>query len=71
MPKVTIEFQLPEEQDAHTLASRGRDYFSTLWEIDQWARAKLKHGDLTEPEVLLLETLREKIHGRVNLDEVS
>ena len=37
--KAILEFNLPEENNEHTLAIHGKDFFCTLWDIHQNLRA--------------------------------
>ena len=71
MPKVTIEFNLPEEKDEHTLAIKGGEFWSALWELDQDLRGWLKHGHQFKTVDDALDTIREKIHESVDLNCVE
>jgi hypothetical protein len=48
--KATLTFNLPEEEHEYCNAVDGAKMRSTLWQIDQWLRAKLKYEDLTDGE---------------------
>lgn len=61
MPKVTIEFDLPDEQPDFDAAVHGREALSVLWDIDQRLRSLLKHGEPTEEQAKLAEEIREMI----------
>ena len=61
MPTLTIRYRLPEEQNDYDAARLGRQMVATLWEIDQWCRSLLKHGDPSEETARLAEELREMI----------
>lgn len=61
MPKLTLTYQLPEEQAEFDAARLGRSALNTLWEIDQHCRSLLKHGEPTEPEERLAEQIRSMI----------
>jgi hypothetical protein len=66
--KVTIEFNLPEEEDDYKLAVNGRIFWSALWDIKQEIRAILKYG--TEKDMdQVLEDLRSLIPHQV--EEIS
>lgn len=43
-------FDLPEDQEAFTLASRAFDLHCVLFNFDQWLRARLKYETLSEEE---------------------
>lgn len=45
MPKVKIEFTLPEEQDEYNLANNAGKYMSICYEFTNLVRSKTKHGD--------------------------
>ena len=49
MPKVTIEYNLPDEQDAFEEANNAGKYYSVLWDIDQYLRNKTKYADEHAP----------------------
>jgi hypothetical protein len=61
VPKVIIEFDLPEEQGDFEAATHGREALSVLWDIDQHCRALLKHGNPDPAEASLAEHIREMI----------
>jgi len=44
MPKISIEFQCPEEHEELLTAIHAADYKVILGEISQWARSALKYG---------------------------
>lgn len=45
MPKATLTFLLPEEQAEFDTAARAQDYKSCIWDIDQYCRGVIKHGE--------------------------
>jgi hypothetical protein len=61
MPTVTLRFTLPDEQGEFDAARLGREALSTLWEIDQHCRSRVKHGSPTQPERELAEEIRRLI----------
>jgi len=61
MPKVTIEFEIPEEQGELDAALKGREALTVLWDIDQLLRGLLKHGEPTEGQESLANEIREMI----------
>jgi hypothetical protein len=71
MAKATLEFNLPEETVEHRLAVNANNYYAVLWDIDQYLRSKLKHGDLTESEYVVLEKTREELHNLMNTYNVT
>jgi hypothetical protein len=63
--RVTLEFDLPDDQGEYDAARLGRDALSTLWEIDQKCRSLLKHGDPTPEAARLAEEIRAMIPGEL------
>jgi hypothetical protein len=50
MPKATIEYNLPEEQDEFETANNASKYYSVLWELDQYLRNFVKYpSDKEDP----------------------
>ena len=52
MPKATLEFNLPEEQDEFDLANNARKYHSVIWDLDQYLRNCVKYPTEGAPELL-------------------
>ena len=50
MPKATLEYNLPEEQDEFELAANAGKYYSVLWDLDQYLRNKVKYAAEDVPE---------------------
>lgn len=74
MPKVTMKFNLPEEETELNQAMHGTDAHYVLCELDQKLRNKLKHGDLTEEAHKELQELRDLLREEcfengINLNE--
>jgi glutamate-1-semialdehyde aminotransferase len=61
MPTVTLRFTLPDEQGEFDAARLGREALSTLWEIDQHCRSRVKYGEPTPAERELAEEIRRMI----------
>ena len=66
-----LKYELPEEQSEFVLASRGQDYFNTLWDLDIDARNFLKHGHNFKSADEVLEWLRQFILNTVDLGEAN
>lgn len=49
MPKVTIEYNLPEEQDEFDQTNNAEKYYAVLWDIDQYMRNKVKYASDDTP----------------------
>lgn len=70
--KAILEFNLPEEKDEHTLAIRGGDYWSSLWDMDQWLRAKIKYSDNDRDfDVGTLQLCRDQLRAIMDSNNVS
>jgi len=67
MPHVIIRFRLPEDQGDFDAAMQGRDAKSVIWEVDQYCRGILKHGDPSEEPARHLEYIREILRERPGL----
>jgi hypothetical protein len=67
MPHVIIRFRLPEDQGDFDAAMQGRDAKGVIWEVDQYCRGHLKHGDPSEETRRHLEHIREMLRERPEL----
>lgn len=66
--KAILEFGLPEDEPEHRYALAGRDALIALEQIDEWARGKIKHGEISEESDELLRELRAMVpHELVEL----
>lgn len=62
MPKVILKFNLPEEKPEFEVVNNAGEYYSNLWDIDNYLRSVLKYDqdkDLTATE------LAEKVRGMI------
>ncbi len=48
MPKVIMEFNLPDEQSEYYMATNGSKFHSVLWDVTQQVREKWKYGSKSE-----------------------
>ena len=64
MPKIKLEYDLPEERDDFKLAINGNDFYNTLLGFSNYLREQLKyHGDeLSDGQYELLEKIRDKFN---------
>jgi hypothetical protein len=46
--KAKLTFNLPEEQEEFNDAINGNAFKAVIWELDQWMRSQIKHGDLAD-----------------------
>jgi len=51
MPKASLEFSLPEENDEYKMTMKAGDYYSALWDLYQFLRADSKYGEAKHAEV--------------------
>jgi hypothetical protein len=66
--KAILEFSLPDDEPEHRYALAGRDALIALEQIDEWARGKIKHGEIGEEAEELLRELRAMVpHELVQL----
>ena len=57
----TLRYRLPDEQAEFDAARLGSKALSTLWEIDQYCRERIKYFRITEDEQRVLEYVRAMI----------
>ena len=67
MPKAILEFQLPEEEQDHKLATRGSEYFCVLHDIRNELRNWWKYDQDKEQ---VLERIKELIND-APMDDIS
>ena len=58
MPIATLRFRLPDEQAEFDAAREGAAARSLLWQIDQYLRGIVKHGDPNRFRRELAEEIR-------------
>lgn len=58
MPKATLTFTLPAEQAEFDAAREGAAARALIWEIDQYLRGIIKHGDPNKFRRELAEEIR-------------
>jgi hypothetical protein len=64
MPKTIIEFSA-EEQHELNIALNGWRYHSVIWELQQYLRGEMKHGDLTDEQYQSYEKIRTKLYDLI------
>ena len=65
--KATLEFDLPEEIEEFKMATRGADYFCSLWDLKQLLRERHKYGLDTD----IFEQRFKDILNDTLLDDIS
>ena len=72
MPKVTLEFNLPEEQSEFNLAVGGAKLFCALWAMSRYFRDQLKYNNKLKPnQIKMLEEVRNKFRDVLDANEVD
>lgn len=72
MPKVIIEFNLPEEQFEYDEATKARSYSRTIEDLDNYLRGKIKYDDtLTDEQYDVYQEIRSKLWELKNENAVS
>jgi hypothetical protein len=59
--KATLEFNLPEDDEALTDARKGSDWRWAVDDLFNYLRSEIKHADHTAEEYNILEVVREKM----------
>jgi hypothetical protein len=65
MPKTIIEFSA-EEQHELNIALNGWRYHSVIWELQQYLRGEMKHGDLSDDRYECYEKIRTKLFDLID-----
>jgi hypothetical protein len=65
MPKTILEFSA-EEQHELNIALNGWRYHSVIWELQQYLRGEMKHGDLTDEQYQSYEKIRTKLFDLID-----
>jgi hypothetical protein len=66
MPKLTIEFNLPEEQDEYELAHNASKMYDTLFGFSEDLRMWLKHGHEFKTADEALEAVRTRFYDKLD-----
>ena len=59
--KATLEFNLPEDKEDFDFATKGINYYSALYEFDNWLRSEYKYNG-NEPMFEVRKKLNEFIN---------
>ena len=68
--KAKLTFNLPEEQEDFNDAVNGTAFKSVVWELDQYMRSQLKHGDLADDVHDKVQEIRDQLHSILNDNNV-
>ena len=70
--KAILEFNLPEDNDDFTMATKATSYSLALWEISQFLRSEIKYNEqLSEDAYDQVVKIREKFHDILNDNNIS
>jgi hypothetical protein len=62
-----LRFRLPDEQTEFTAAMQGADAKAAIWQVDQYCRGILKHGEPSAETRRHLEEIRETLREKPGL----
>lgn len=65
MPKVTLEFEVPEDQSGLEAALDGDKWRAVAWDLDQWLRSQIKHSDRAPLILSVLQEVRDQLRDQV------
>ena len=68
--KAQLTFKLPEEQEEFNDAVNGNAFKAVIWELDQYMRSQLKHGDLPDDVHDKVQEIRDQLHSILNDNNV-
>lgn len=68
MPKVTISFNLPEENEDYKHTNNAFKYFIALEDVKAYFRRKLKYEHLTEAQYEFYKQTKDDIVNLINLE---
>lgn len=71
MPKATLEFNLPEENQEFDTARQGVDFKIALQDLDNWLRGKLKYEEISATEAVIFQKVRDQLHEFCQDNDVS
>ena len=64
--KAILEFNLPEDKENFDLANDGLNYYSALFEFDQWLRSEYKYNNKEE-----MYEVRRKLNKIINENNIT
>jgi hypothetical protein len=69
--KAKLTFNLPEEQEEFNDAINGNAFKAVIWELDQWMRSQIKHGDLADDVHEKVQEIRDYLCELMTDNKVS
>jgi len=64
--KATLEFELPEDEDAHLDALKGSDWKFAMDDLQNYLRSQIKHGENTIEEYRTFERVWDRLWEILN-----
>lgn len=71
MPELILKFNLPEEQTEADMATNAIGLFSAIHDFKNELRSKLKHGNYTDEEHAILDSLSDLFYEILENNNVS
>jgi len=68
MPKITVNFDLPEEQSEYDTFNNARNYYCALWDLSQQLRQWYKYDDR---DSISIEELQNKFYEILDDNKVT
>jgi hypothetical protein len=68
--KVTIEFNLPDDEYEYRNSVKANEMYNALWDIKQELRSALKYGELKGSEYKTIESMQDKFFEILNGYEI-
>jgi hypothetical protein len=68
--KAQLTFKLPEEQEEFNDAVNGSAFKTAIWELDQYMRSQLKHGELPDDVHDKVQEIRDQLHSILDDNKV-
>ncbi len=70
MPELILKFNLPDEQTEADIATNSTGLYSAIHDFKNELRGKLKHGNYTEEEYAILESISDSFHEMLENNNV-
>lgn len=64
--KAILEFNLPEDAEEHANCLQGRAAKAALWDLDQFLRGRIKHGEMSDDARAAYTDAREALHNALS-----
>ena len=71
--KAKLEFNLPEDEQEFNFANQGMDWYSVVWNMDQWLRGNTKHApdSIPDDEYKAYERCRDHLRELIDLQGLN